>query len=192
MQDPAVLVDIKRRLQLRAANICKKYNLPIKEAIKAEDEDDARRAIDDQERLIRSMEEEVERCKADIKNMTSLVAEANTILAAQPPNTPGHDAARNRIAYLEKLPKRLKGEWRVLGKEKKRLERMQANMAAAKHPCYGYSLGHVSDDIMMGWFNYGYYPDMWEGIEHFVPEGVSPCGVIPLSTWLNDAIMRKG
>jgi len=93
-----------------------------------------------------------------------------------PPNTPHHDAAQRRITYLEKLPKTVKSEKMRLAKEKKWLADIQTLIDTnqdlelmKKYPAAGLI---IRADNIPNYFRYGYYPDIWQGIEHYLPESV--------------------
>ena len=52
----------------------------------------------------------------------------------------------------------------LLGKQKKELDRLKEQMAAD-------DVDAIIDGNMKQMFRYGYLPEVWAGIEHFVPSG---------------------
>lgn len=166
------------RMQVILSKMCVKYNAPAERALFQHRKDELQRVIQMEidacsryESTIHTMQDELERID-EIRN------ECHEQLSTFGENTVEHEAVKRRISYLENLPKKLRINKSFLTKRKKLVAKLQSLdpeqeiWEDIKNVAPYIGMLPTPDSILSGYFKYGYFPDVWQGIEHYLPDGI--------------------
>ena len=146
------------------SKICRKYECGLIEAIAKEREADLQYQIKLENELLTSYENNLDNLLAKQAACTELKKELTDKMNSHVENNPQWDYYRKELLKFDDLPKQIKVARMNLGKQKKIVEKAD----------YGHLLNYnPSESNIKSWFKYGYYKDIWQGIEHWLPDFVT-------------------
>lgn len=153
--------------QRHLALVCKKYDKPLVEAYKLY-------CVNNDEKNVISFENEIKEwekhLKEDIELLPNLpleIEKINNLMKTIDLKSPEWFRLDMELKDLVNLPNHIKGSRMHLGKEKKRFQREKEQLEVLKAK-------PQESFVYDAWFRFGYYPDIWKGLEKFLPDGVEP------------------
>jgi len=150
--------------ELFCAKKCRKYECGLIEAIAKEREADLQYQIKLENELLKSFENDLDKLLAKQAACTELKKELTGKMNSHAENSPQWDYYHKELRKFDDLHKQIKVARMNLGKQKKIVEKAD----------YGHLLDYnPSTDVVKSWFKYGYYKDIWQGIEHWLPDFVT-------------------
>lgn len=167
------IIQQNKTLQERlCAELCRKHQCTLMEALEINRTERQQKEIQEEESLIAMSEQNLQKTLEELAASTPRKLELTEKMKQYKEGDVQWAVIKKELDHITKLANDVKGRRLHLGKEKKRLEKL-------KNGEIGLHSKPASIENVKTWFKYGYYTDVWEGIEHWLPEFVSQPFVNP-------------
>ena len=161
-----------RKEQELLAHLCQKYDLGAAEALKRWHVEGLERSIERDTRHAAIREGQLRHLVEKHGASASVVDSLVSLLRQAAPGTAEWHAINDRLAALTRLPDTIREETRLLEQERVRLARQEEYLARLRP-------SRAEDLLDVRTFRHGYFVEVWQGVEHYLPAGVLPAPFAP-------------